>query len=314
MNYVRTDLGLPPKPKLLGPYKTCGQAMQAFQSWHNRNRNCSRKAFEYHCSHFIKFYGDKPLTDVTSESAEQFIQSLIYREPQPYSYDTVRLAVVTASSFVEYLRDEKCWDGANPFYGLMRKYANRFPAVEPEKSRIESSEWKLIFDFLSQHKLPAAEMFIEVARCTGLRPSEIYRLDVKNIDRRTLSWSVYVSKTSQRPIFRRIAIPKCLMAFLDSRGVDGKMPFGESTVRRHLGEINRETGLYLTPKIFRKDFAHRMEEIGADEGIINLHQGRAQSGVLYKNYLRSPDRAVRLCRAYVDAMFGETERRLERVK
>lgn len=119
-------------------------------------------------------------------------------------------------------------------------------------------------------------------------------------------------------MFRRIAIPLCLLTFLDSRGVTGKLPIGESTVRRHLRELNQATGLTLTPKLFRKDFAHRMEEAGADEGIINLHQGRAQTGVLYKNYLRSPDRAVKLCRVYVDAMFGETGsgsgRRLERVK
>ena len=76
----------------------------------------------------------------------------------------------------------------------------------------------------------------------------------------------------------------------------------------------KETGLKLTAKIFRKDFAHRMEEAGADESIINLHQGRAQSGVLYKNYLKSPDRAVKLCRPYVDRMFGEKGRRLEIVK
>ncbi len=48
-----------------------------------------------------------------------------------------------------------------------------------------------------------------------------------------------------------------------------------------------------------------MEAAGADPGIINLHQGRGQTGVLYKNYVTDMDRAVKLRRAYVDRMFGE---------
>ena len=48
-----------------------------------------------------------------------------------------------------------------------------------------------------------------------------------------------------------------------------------------------------------------MEAAGADPSLIDLHQGRGQSGVLYKNYLKYPDRAVALCRPYVDRMFGE---------
>jgi hypothetical protein len=68
---------------------------------------------------------------ITPESADQFILSLINREPQPYSYDTVRLAILTDLSMIEFLKDEKFWTGANPFHGLMKKYANSFPAIEP---------------------------------------------------------------------------------------------------------------------------------------------------------------------------------------
>ena len=82
-------------------------------------------------------------------------------------------------------------------------------------------------------------------------------------------------------MFRRIAIPLSLLTFLDNTGVTGKLPIGESTVRRHLNGLYRETGLKLTAKIFRKDFAHKMEEAGTDESIINLHQGREQILIRY---------------------------------
>ena len=59
------------------------------------------------------------------------------------------------------------------------------------------------------------------------------------------------------------------------------------------------------PKIFRKDFACRLEEVGTSPDLINLHQGRAQTGVLYQHYIRDPNRAVRLCRPYIQKMFNE---------
>jgi len=70
-------------------------------------------------------------------------------------------------------------------------------------------------------------------------------------------------------------------------------------VARQLGKLSEETGIAIVPKRFRKDFACRMEQAGADPSLINLHQGRSQSGVLFKNYLKYPDRAVALCRPYI---------------
>jgi hypothetical protein len=66
-----------------------------------------------------------------------------------------------------------------------------------------------------------------------------------------------------------------------------------------------------------------MEETGADESIINIHQWRGgghdrnwpfNSGscprkkTLYKNYIKFPDRAVKLCRPYINLMFGDKTR------
>jgi hypothetical protein len=48
-----------------------------------------------------------------------------------------------------------------------------------------------------------------------------------------------------------------------------------------------------------------MEAAGAEPSQVNLHQGRAQSGVLFENHLTDPGRAVRLCSPFVNAMFGE---------
>ena len=57
-----------------------------------------------------------------------------------------------------------------------------------------------------------------------------------------------------------------------------------------------------------------MEEAGADEGIINAHQGRSQPGVLFKHYITNSDRAVKLCRVYVDRMFGDKMKGLKLVR
>jgi hypothetical protein len=56
-----------------------------------------------------------------------------------------------------------------------------------------------------------------------------------------------------------------------------------------------------------------MEEAGADESIINVHQWRGQTGTLYKSYIKFPDRAVKLCRPYINLMFGEKTRLLRAV-
>ena len=70
-------------------------------------------------------------------------------------------------------------------------------------------------------------------------------------------------------------------------------------------KLRKELGLHFTMKYFRKHFAHMMENAGAAPEIINLMQGRGQHGVLFEHYLTDPNRAARLCRPYVDKMFGE---------
>jgi hypothetical protein len=114
-----------------------------------------------------------------------------------------------------------------------------------------------------------------------------------------------VSKKAGRPMFRKIAIPLYIITFLDNEGVIGRLPLTECTVARQLRKLKEETGIDLVAKRFRKSFACDLEEIGCPEEIINLAQWRGQSGTLYKNYIKYPDRAVKLCRPFIDRMFGE---------
>lgn len=86
------------------------------------------------------------------------------------------------------------------------------------------------------------------------------------------------------------------------------------TVKRQLGRLREEVGIDIVPKQFRKDFACRMEVAGAGPELINLHQGRGQVGVLFKNYITDMNRAVTLCRPFIDRMFGERRGGLSVVK
>lgn len=108
-------------------------------------------------------------------------------------------------------------------------------------------------------------------------------------------------------------MPRRLVVFLANESVTGKLKL--TNVEPLFREARRAAGLPddFTPKTIRKDFAHRMETAGASPDLINLHQGRAQTGVLFQNYLTDPGRAARLCRPYIMEMFGEAAD-LKRVK
>ena len=292
-------------PRPTGRYKTCREAMEAYEEWHGLNRRCHKRKFHYMCKKFNDFYGDRPITDINDVTAQEFIESLI---EHPYGYDTVRLIITTASGMIAWLKDERHWPGFNPFSGLMRRYANRFLPEEPENPRFDDVEMEVIMRTASAPEYRTARIFIEVARCTGLRPSEICRLDAKHIDRQKCSWTVFVTKKAGRPMYRKIAVPQQIITFLDNEGITGELPLNETTVARQIRNLNTETKIVFTPKTFRKDFACRMEETGADESIINVHQWRGQTGTLYKNYIKFPDRAVKLCRPYINLMFGEKTR------
>ena len=54
------------------------------------------------------------------------------------------------------------------------------------------------------------------------------------------------------------------------------------------------------------------DDVFFDVGLGPVWKRRAQSGVLIENYLTDPDRAVNICRKYVDVMYGESS--IRRVK
>jgi len=292
-------------PRPSGKYKTCREAMAAYEEWHGLNRRCDKRKFHYLCKKFYDHYGDAPITDINDVTAQEFIEKLI---DHPYGYDTVRLVITTASGMIAWLKDERLWPGLNPFSTLLKRYANRFMPEEPENPRFEEMEWEVIMRAASAPEYRTARIFIEVARCTGLRPSEICRLDMKHIDRQKCSWTVFVTKKAGRPMYRKIAVPQHIITYLDNEGITGALPLVEITVARQIRKLSGETSIKFTAKTFRKDFACRMEEAGADESIINVHQWRGQTGTLYKNYIKFPDRAVKLCRPYINLMFGEKTR------
>jgi len=300
LNVVQNICVSAPRPR--GKYKKCDEAIIAYNVSRQANGRCNPRKFDYVVRRFNEYFGDKPLTYLTSENAGKFVEHLIEKG---YSYDTVRLIVVGASGMISWLREQGYWPGVNPFCALMRRYANRFPAREPAPSTINNVEYDILLKTARELNLKAAISFIEISRCTGIRPSEIFRLDTKHLDREQLTWTLLVTKTSSRPYYRTIAIPQYLVSFITNDGMTSVFPYSEKTVIRQINRLRKETSVEFTMKTFRKDFSHRMEAVEAPPDVINLHQGRGQRGVLYKNYLTDPSRPVRLCRPYINAMFGE---------
>jgi len=157
----------------------------------------------------------------------------------------------------------------------------------------------------------AASIFMELSRRLGLRINEIagenekkklHRnpgLDTKNLDRTEKTWTFLVTKTKGRPFWRTIPVHESLIKYLDENKITGIIRAEMSNLRKQMDALGVAEGM------FRKDFSHRMEAAGASRDMINLYQGRAQNGVLYEHYLTDPDRAVRLCRKYINMMSGE---------
>lgn len=298
--------GVPNAPLALRGF-TCRSAMEQYQQWHGKNRRCNPKTFDCLSRSFIDHFGDMPVAKLDAAAADRYMEALIAHQPA-YAYDTIRLKIVTASGMVEYLRMKRIWSEPNPFQGIMKKYQGLIRPSRLGPTRIKDSEWMKIHTLIKQPKYKAARIFIQVSRMAGLRPSEVLRLDTSSLERKAMTWELLVTKRSGHPVSRTIAIPQALIDFIDHQGISGKLPLSHSTVRRQLAQISEQSQISsLTMKRFRKDFACHMEEIGAPPHIIDLHQGRAQSGVIYKHYLGGVSRAEKLSRPYIDKMFSHQE-------
>lgn len=283
-------------------FTSCADAMLKYIPEH-RARHSRDKSFENHAAAFVEFFKTTPLQSLNSKAAQQFIEHLIGRG---YAYDTVRLRVAAASTMISWLERNGNWHTRNPFTGMLKQYDHRFKAAPPVKSTISDDEIAALLGHAQGDRFKPVRVYVEIARCTGLRVEEIKALDTALLDRDKAIWNVYVTKTRGRRLFRQIAIPRRLIVYLANEGVNGRMKL--SKFEHLFREARRAAGLPddFTLKTFRKDFAHRMESVGTSPDLINLHQGRAQTGVLFQNYLTDPGRAARLCRSYINAMFGET--------
>ena len=284
-------------------YGTCTAAMTAYLKWYSENRK--DKSAKFHGAAFIKRFGGMNPTRLDRQMVDQWILSMI---DEGLYYDTIRLRVTLAGSMINWMAETGEWQRANPFTGRLKQYRNRFPAATPSKGSVEDEEYERLLSAASGDEFRAVRIFIQTARMTGLRPSEVVRLNTKHLDHNTLTWQILVSKTTAREYYRKIAIPAQLAAFIVNEGITGILPV--SGLRNKFEQLRRETGIEVGMKTFRKDFSRRMEQAGANHDTINLHQGRRQSGVLVECYLTDTERAVTVCRPFIDTMFSQPTIRL----
>ena len=266
-----------------------GDVMEEFLVWHETYRNNTK--LRSHAKPALERFGNMRLNKISRADVRKWIDELALH----YRDNTIRNRVNPAKQMFNWLIREARYDGHNPFENHEWKAKNQ---TEYEvKPTITNEEWSLIRNLCDD---PYLEQAMALAYHTGLRPSEIYRIRPDDIDHEQMTLTVRVRKTGTH--IRLISIPAALSSWaLNHKWRDLK----ESTVQhRIIGLKGKHPALStLCMGSFRKNFAAVMEMAGADHETIDAHQGRFQSSVIKKHYLRDKYRAVRLMRPYINKVF-----------
>lgn len=149
---------------------------------------------------------------------------------------------------------------------------------------------------------PQLKQSLFIAFFTGLRPSEVFRVLAEDFDHENLILRVKVEKTRKQPFTRLIAIPRPLSVWIMNNGA---ISVNEHSVANALVKaVKRDTRLEgIRMESFRRNFASVMEKAGVSHEFIDGHQGRHQSSVITKHYLRDPMRCVDIMRPYIQKVF-----------
>lgn len=278
-------------------YLTINDMMTAYMDWYESAK--SSKKHRGMGKSAIGRFGEKSPYHITPGMIREWVEDMA---AQGFAYDTVRLRVCALQGAYSWLGKRGRWTGINPCDGIITDYRGRFSAPDDLRCTIDDDE----YDALMSCQNDSVRLFTTLSRYTGLRPVEVRGLEAQKLDRKARVWRVPVTKTAGRKFHRAISVPSVLITWIANYQAAGRAwAFGD--VEHTLSRTAHRLGIEgITCKTFRKDFAHRMERAGAGPEVINLHQGRGQHGVLYENYLRDPNRAVRIAGPTIEKMFNDT--------
>lgn len=269
-------------------------AMQEYVEW--RSKKGKDAHFMAHGKTVVEKFGALPLDQISRRDVREWIDDELCPR---YSHNTVSHKVNCGRSLYSWLYKEDRIE-RNPFkqHEWVAKGGDGIfikPTISPE-------EWQLINKFISSY--PAAIQIATLAYYTGLRPSEVHRIEPGDFNHRDLELRVKVVKTGKSE--RYIAIPRALSAWAQSWKWQAA---NEITVQHVLAKIRGKNPALagLCVASFRKNFAAAMEAAGAPLDSIDAHQGRNGGRVITKHYLKDPRRAVGLMRPYITQVFCDVE-------
>lgn len=270
-----------------------GAVMTEFLVWREQHRNNAN--FANHSKRSIEKFGKQKLDAISRQAVAEWVEELAAE----FSHYTVRNIVDPPKQLFNWLKKQELYTGSNVFAG--HEWEAKKEAPEP-KSYISTQEWELIRKLIKND--PIAEQAVTVAYFTGLRPSEALRVRPEDFDHAALTLNVRETKT--RKGFRLIAIPRALSAWAMNHDCQ---TLSMSIAQHRMVTLKKEHPALasLTLATFRKSYAAVMEEAGATHEQIDAHQGRYQSSVIAKHYLRDKMRAVRLLRPFVSQVFDGGE-------
>jgi len=132
------------------------------------------------------------LMDVHRKELVAYIQHL--REERDNKYQTIKIRLAAISSFYEYLVYEDRYDH-NPVVAVRKRYLHRYKVEDrpAERKIISKGEMTMLVNSIPE---PRDKAIVLLLAKTGIRRSELSRIDIDDIDWR--NWSIKLKPTAKR--------------------------------------------------------------------------------------------------------------------
>jgi integrase len=187
------------------------EAVQQFLEWSKyRHRPKTHEAHKMHCDTLKRFWGTKWLDQITTESVEQFRLARL-REKRKNANDASTVAPATVNRALETLR--------LIFNHLELKSPTRKEMFfdEEGQTRVVSVEEELAY--FREVSLPLRHIATVILQ-TGMRPDEVFRMEVRNLDfaRR----SIFNPSGKTKAAKRTIPMTREVFEILQARCKDAK--------------------------------------------------------------------------------------------
>ncbi len=154
------------------PTDTLSTFLDAYHATAARDQK-GKHRLKWTISYWKTKYGDIPVTDITRRSLSQHIET---RRIAGKSNSTINREISILSASINYAIRRWAWNISNPASGLYLKIP------EGRLRWLTQAEAKNLLQHAKQSKAPHLVDFIQLALNTGMRRTEILKLEIRNID------------------------------------------------------------------------------------------------------------------------------------